>query len=72
MVVEGSGVELREHEDAPDPAVETVADGNVDETVLASERHGGLGAVRGKSRAPVPPPRIRASVLSGTARSSYH
>ncbi len=46
--VERRGIELRQHEDAPDAGVQAVADGDVDEPVLAADRHGRLGAAVGE------------------------
>jgi len=46
--VERLGVELGQDEDPPDVRVEAVADGDVDEAVLARQRDGGLGAVLGQ------------------------
>jgi hypothetical protein len=42
VAVERRGVELREDEDADDVRVDAVADGDVDESVLAAERDGGF------------------------------
>lgn len=41
-------VELRERVDLGDVAVDTVADGDVDQAVVGAQRHGGLGAVLGQ------------------------
>ena len=46
--VERRGIELRQHEDAPDAGVQAVADRDVDEPVLAADRHGRLGAAVGE------------------------
>ena len=43
--VERPAVELGEQEDPAELGVEAVADGDVDQAVLARERHRGLGAV---------------------------
>jgi hypothetical protein len=42
VAIERGGVELREHEHAPQVRVQAVADRNVDEPVLAADRHGRL------------------------------
>jgi hypothetical protein len=39
VAIERRRVELRQHVDASDFGVETVADGNVNQTVLAADRH---------------------------------
>ena len=44
VAVERRRVELRQHEDALEAGVQAVADRNVDQPVLARERHGGLRA----------------------------
>ena len=46
--IERRGIELRQHEDAPDAGVQAVADRDVDEPVLAADRHGRLGAAVGE------------------------
>ena len=46
--IERRGVELRQHEDAPDAGVQAVADRDVDEPVLAADRHGRLRAAVGE------------------------
>ncbi len=43
--VEARGLELREDVDLVDLAVDAVGDGDIDEPVLARERHGGFGTV---------------------------
>ena len=42
------GVELREHVDAVQPAVDAVRQRDVDQAVLSGHRHGRLGAVLGQ------------------------
>ena len=44
VAVQGRGVELGQHEDALEAGVQAVADRDVDEPVLAGERHRRLGA----------------------------
>ena len=46
--VQRPAVELGEQEDPAEVGVEAVADGDVDQAVLARERHRGLGAVLGQ------------------------
>ena len=46
--VEADRVELREHENLVDAAVDAVGKRDVDEAILAGERDGGLGAVVGE------------------------
>ena len=48
VAVERAAVELGEQEDPAEVGVEAVADGDVDQPVLAGERHRGLGAVLGQ------------------------
>ena len=50
------------------PGVDEVGEREVDQPVVAAERHGGLRAVRvsGESRLPSPPARTIANTLSGT------
>ena len=58
-----AGVELREHEDAPDVGVEAVADRDVDQAgILPPIGTAGFERcwVKGNSRVPRPPPRTRA------------
>ena len=43
--VQRRGIELCEHEDAPDISVQAVADRNIDEPVAAADRHRGLGSM---------------------------
>ena len=45
VMVERGGVELREHENAPQVGVQAVADRHIDEAVLAADRHGRLRAL---------------------------
>ena len=45
MAVERGGVELSQHVDLVDPAVEAVGHGDIDETVRTTDRHGGLRAL---------------------------
>jgi hypothetical protein len=42
VAVEGGGVELGEDEDALDTRMQAVADRNIDQAVLAADRHGRL------------------------------
>src|SRR5262245_5941904 len=49
VAVERGGIELRQDVDAPDVRVETVADGDVDEPVLAADGHRRL-RTRGRQR----------------------
>ena len=53
VLVQRHAVELREHVDAADAGVETIADRDVDEAVFAPERHGRLGAVFGQRVKPL-------------------
>jgi hypothetical protein len=50
VMVQRRRVELREHEDAPQLGVQAVADGHVDQAVLAANRHRGLGALVRKGK----------------------
>ena len=43
VTIERGGIELRQHEDAPQVRMQAVADRDVDEAVLAADRHGRLG-----------------------------
>jgi hypothetical protein len=43
MAVEGRRVELGEDVDSSDIRMQTVADGDINQPVLAADRHGGLG-----------------------------
>ena len=52
--VQGNAVELREQEDLADPAVDAVADRNIDQAILARDRHGGLCPVAGQRQQPLP------------------
>jgi hypothetical protein len=52
--VEGCGVELREHENPSDVRVQAVADGNVNQPVLAPDWHGWLRAVMCQREQPRP------------------
>jgi len=52
--VEGSRVELRQHEDAAQFDVEAVADGHIDQPVLAADGHGRLRALVVRERAANP------------------
>ena len=45
--VQRSRVELRQQVDATETAVDAVGNGDVDQTVLARQRHGRLGAIPG-------------------------
>ncbi len=45
VAMERAAVELRQQEDPAQTGVEAVADGDVDEAILAGQRHGGLGAI---------------------------
>jgi hypothetical protein len=46
--MEADGVELCEHVDAADIAVDAVGDGDINEAILATEGDSGFGAVFGK------------------------
>jgi hypothetical protein len=48
MPVEGNGIELSEDRDMMDPRIEAVAQGDVDQPVLAADWHGRLGAELGE------------------------
>ena len=48
MAVERGAVELCQHIDAADAGVQTVADGDVHQTVFSTDRHSGLGPVLGE------------------------
>jgi hypothetical protein len=56
-------IELRQHEDPADVGVQAVADRDVDQPVLAGDRHGRLRAElrQRKEAVPCPPPRMIAS-----------
>ena len=54
--VERGRVELREDEHPPQPGVQAVADGDVDQPVLAADRHRGLRAHEREREEPVPAP----------------
>ena len=56
VAVERRRVELRQHEDAPDVGVDAVADGDVDQPVLAADRHGRLRPMLGERKEPRPLP----------------
>ena len=67
VAVERRGVELRQHEDALEAGVQAVADRDVDQAVLAAERHGRLRAhVRQREEARAAP----AAENQGQARHS--
>ena len=44
MTIEGGGVELREHVDLVDAAVDAVAHGDINQSVAASNGHSWLGS----------------------------
>lgn len=48
MAVQRGGVELREDVDLVDVAVEAVADGDVDESVVSAERNSRFGSLLGE------------------------
>ena len=48
MTIEGGAVELRQHIDLVDLGVDAVADGNINQSVLAGKRHGRLGTHLGE------------------------
>ena len=50
MTVERRGIELRQHEDAPDVGVQASADRHVDQAVLPADRHRRLRAGRGQGK----------------------
>jgi hypothetical protein len=50
--MQGSRIELRQYADVVQTTVKTVADGNVHETVFASERDGRLGSQLGQRAQP--------------------
>src|SRR5207253_9783694 len=50
VTIERRGIELRQDVDAPDVRVQAITDRNVDETVLAADRHRGLGSRRGQRK----------------------
>src|SRR5690242_13718481 len=50
MPVEAVALVLGQHADAPDPAVDEIGEGEVDQPVQAAEGHGRLGAVIGERR----------------------
>ncbi len=54
VLVQALGVVLGEHEHSPQPQVEAVRDGNVDEAVLAGDGDGRLGALLGEGEEPAP------------------
>ena len=51
--VERRRVELRQHEDPPDVGVQAVADRDVDQPVLAANRHGGFRALLRERKQPL-------------------
>ena len=55
VAVERRRIELRQHEDPPDVGVHAVADGDVDQAVLAANRHGRLRAMLGEWKEPCAP-----------------
>jgi hypothetical protein len=52
MAVQRCRLELRQQEDAIDLTIETIADRNIDQPVLAGERHRGLAALAGERMEP--------------------
>src|SRR5262245_25665570 len=56
MPVETHRFKLRKYVDLVDLAVDAVRDGDVDESILAGERHGWLRAVRGERQQARPTP----------------
>src|SRR5688572_33422691 len=50
MMVERCGIELRQHEDAPQIRMQAVADRHVDEPVFAADGYSRLGALRSEER----------------------
>jgi len=48
MAIQAVRLELREHADAAQPAVNAVGEGEVDDAVEPAERHRGLGPVAGE------------------------
>ena len=56
VVVERARVVLRQHDDVVDVRVDAVAEREVDDPVLAGERHRGLGADARQDRQPLPFP----------------
>src|SRR5262249_15943264 len=70
VLVQADAEELREHENAVDAAVQTVADGHIDETVLAREGDRRLTAMprqRKQPRSPSAAEDQTESVLHGSA-----
>ena len=53
VAVERGRIELRHHEDAADVCVEAIADGDVDQPVLAADRHSRLGPVLRQRKQPL-------------------
>ena len=45
MAIEGGGVELGHDVDLVNAAVNAVADGDVNEAIIATQRHSGLGTL---------------------------
>jgi hypothetical protein len=45
-------LELRQNIDLIDLAIDAIRDGNINQSILATERHGGLGAVRRQRQQP--------------------
>ena len=56
MLVQRHAVELGEHVNRANVGVQAVADGDINERVLATKRHGGLGPFLGQGEEPVPAP----------------
>lgn len=64
MPVKGGRVELSEAVDLRDVAVQAVADGNVDESVVRAQGHSGLGTLLGQ--------RVQASACTATKNDAEH
>jgi hypothetical protein len=84
VLVQRHAVELRQHVDAPDAAVDAVADGNVHQPVLARQRHRRLAPVARQGLQPLAfstaqnhahhihhPPRCRRRKSSAHHRGEY-